>query len=121
MEAHPISSLHEKYTEPKRLFDGTHPPSGEGVELLLQVTQISSPSALHKLPIELQDTILDRVSAGPIENARVSCLLNAGSAFTWKYGNRDVVREKGHRSRTPWTPVESNIWFSDHHSGLAYK
>lgn len=117
-----INSMREKYTEPKRLFDGTHPPSDEAIELLLlQATQISTPPSLHRLPIELQDAILDRVSAGPIERARVGCLLNSGSAFTWKCGNRDVVREEGRRSRTPWTPVESHIWFGDYHSGLAYK
>jgi hypothetical protein len=112
----------ERYTEPKRLFDGMQPPSEEAIELLLQATQTSASTApLHKLPVELQDAILDKVSAGPIESARVGCLLDAGSVFTWKCGNRNIEREVGRRSRTPWTPVESHIWFGGYPSGVAYK
>ncbi|KAH6877671.1 hypothetical protein BKA58DRAFT_451489 [Alternaria rosae] len=117
-----ISSEFEKYTEPMRLFDGIHPPSDETIELLLQATQTSAFTApLHKLPIELQDAILDKVSAGPIESARVGCLLDAGSVFTWKYNNRNIEREVGRRSRTPWAPVESHVWFGGYPSGIAYK
>jgi hypothetical protein len=76
---------------------------------------------LRGLPIELHDAILDEVSAEPIERARVGCLLDAGSVFTWRCGNRGIEREVGRRSRTPWTPVESHIWFGSHHSGIAYK
>lgn len=119
-----MNSELERYTEPKRLFDGTHPPSDEAIELLLQATQTSTSAhvaPLHKLPIELQDAILDKVSAGPIESARVGCLLDAGSAFAWRCGKRNIEREEGRRSRTPWTPVESHIWFGGHPSGIAYK
>jgi hypothetical protein len=117
-----INSELERYTEPKRLFDGTHPPSDEAIELLLQATQTSAPLApLRKLPVELQDAILDMVSAGAIEGAKVGCLLDAGSVFTWRCGNRNIEREEGRRSRTPWTPVESHIWFGDFPSGVAYK
>ncbi|KAF1358979.1 hypothetical protein EJ07DRAFT_122120 [Lizonia empirigonia] len=117
-----INSELERYTEPKRLFDGMHPPSDEAIELLLQATQTSASTApLRKLPVELQDAILDKVSAGPIESARVGCLLDAGSVFTWKCGNRNIEREEGRRSRTPWTPVESHIWFGGYPSGIAYK
>ncbi|KAF2254866.1 hypothetical protein BU26DRAFT_514692 [Trematosphaeria pertusa] len=117
-----INSELKKYTEPMRLFDGTHPPSDEAIELLLQATQTSPPTApLRKLPVELQDAIFDKVSAGPIESARVGCLLDAGSIFTWKCGTRNIKREEGRRSRTPWTPVESHIWFGDYPSGIAYK
>lgn len=95
-----INSELERYTEPKPLFDGTQPPSDEAIELLLEATQTSAPnSPLCKLPIELQDAILDKVSAGPIESARVSCLLDAGSVFAWRCGNRNVEREEGRRSR----------------------
>ena len=117
-----INSELERYTEPKRLFDGTHPPSDEAIELLLQATQTSATTApLRKLPIELQDAILDNVSEGPIESARIGCLLDAGSVFTWRCGNRNIEREESCRSRTPWTPVESHIWFGDYPSGIAYK
>ena len=117
-----ISSEFEKYTEPMRLFDGIHPPSDETIELLLQATQTSAFTApLHKLPIELQDATLDKVSAGPIESARVGCLLDAGSVLTWKYNSRDIKREVSRRSRTPCTHVESHIWFGGYPSGIAYK
>jgi hypothetical protein len=117
-----INSEVERYTEPKRLFDGTHPPSDEAIELLLQATQTSAPtSSLRKLPVELQNAILDKVSAGPIESARIGCLLDAGSVFTWRCGNRNIEREEGRRSRTPWPPVESHIWFGGYPSGIAYK
>ncbi|EOA86443.1 hypothetical protein ACJQWK_06207 [Exserohilum turcicum] len=117
-----INSEFEKYTEPKRLFDGTNPPSDEAIELLLQATHTSAPTTpLHKLPIELQDAILDKVSAGPIESARVGCLLDAGTNFTWRCGNRDIQREEGRRSRTPWSHVESYILFGGCPSGIAHK
>ncbi|KAF2801023.1 hypothetical protein K505DRAFT_291477 [Melanomma pulvis-pyrius CBS 109.77] len=112
----------ERYTEPKRLFDGVHSPSDEAIELLLQATQTSAPTTpLHTLPLELQDAILDKVSVGPIESARVGCLLDVGSVFAWKCGGRNIEREEGRRSRTPWTPVESHIWFGGYPSGIAYK
>ncbi|RMZ70452.1 Fatty acid hydroxylase [Pyrenophora seminiperda CCB06] len=117
-----INSKIARYTKPSRLFNGTDPPSDEAIELLLQATQIRPPTApLRKLPIELQDMILEKISAGPIERARFGCLLDAGSVFTWKCGNRNIEREEGRRFRTPWTPVESHIWFGGYPSGIAYK
>jgi hypothetical protein len=117
-----ISQKRPIYTKPTPLFDGTTPPSDEAIELLLQATQTSAPATpLSKLPTELQDMIIDKVSAGPIESARISCLLNIGSVFVWKCGNRNIEREEGRRCRTPWTPVESHIMFGGHPSGIAYK
>jgi len=109
-------------TEPTRLLDGIHPPSDEAVEILLQATQTRAPdSPLHKLPLELQDAVLDEVSAGPIESARVGCLLGIGSTFRWRCGNRNIEREGVCGSRTPWSRVESHICFGGHRSGVAYK
>ena len=113
-----ISRDFEKYTEPMRLFDGVHPPSEEAVELFLQATQTSPTTApLRKLPVELQDAIIDKVSEEPIESARVGCLLDAGSVFTWKYNDRNIERQVSHRSRTPL----SHICFGGYTSGIAYK
>ncbi|OCK78343.1 hypothetical protein K432DRAFT_436015 [Lepidopterella palustris CBS 459.81] len=112
----------ERYTKPERLFNGTHPPSDEAIKLLLEATQTSAPTTpIRSLPIELQDMILDKVSVGPIESARVGSILNAGSVFTWKCGDRNIEREEGRRNRTPWTPVESHIRFGNYLSGIAYK
>lgn len=117
-----ISSESVRYTKPERLYDGTHPPSNEAINLLLEATQTSLPtSPIHDLPIELQDMILDHVSAGPIERAKVSCKLNIGSSFLWKCGDRAMEREESHTNRTPWSLVESQIMFGNHFSGVVYK
>lgn len=117
-----INSEQESYTEPKQLFHGTSSPSEEAINLLLEASQSAATMApLRNLPVELQDAILVKVSAGPIESARMSCLLDVGSVFTWKCGKRNIEREEGRRSRTPWTPVESHICFGSCCSGVAYK
>lgn len=117
-----INSEDERYAKPERFLDGTHPPSDEAVELLLKATQTKAPTTpIGNLPVEVQDMIIDKVSAGPIESARVGCMLNAGPAFTWKYGDRDIVRQESLTNRTSWTPVESHILFGNHSSGLVYK
>ncbi|KAI0543266.1 hypothetical protein GGR58DRAFT_15466 [Xylaria digitata] len=95
-----INSESVRYTKSKRLFDGYHPPSDEALDVLLQATQGSFPAPidrLHRLPTELQDLILDNVSAGPIERARVGCMLSFGSNFTWRCDGRDIEREEGHK------------------------
>jgi hypothetical protein len=117
-----ISNDFIRHTNPKRLFDGTNPPSDEAIELLLEATQTSAPTALiHRLPVELQDMILDKVSAGPVDAARVGCILGAGSNFAWKSGGREIEREESHRNRTPWSPVESHLMFGNTFSGISYK
>lgn len=111
-----------RYTEPYRLLDGKEPPSDEAIELLLHAIQPSCRvPALHKMPIELQDAILAGVSAGPIERARMGCLLDAGSNFGWSCGGRTVEREIGRRFRGAGTPVESHIQVDGHDTGVAYK
>ena len=117
-----ISNDFTRCTNPKRLFDNINPPSDEAIELLLEATQTSAPTALiHRLPVELQDMILDKVSAGPVDAARVGCILGAGSNFAWKSGGREIEREEAHRNRTPWSPVESNLMFGNTFSGICYK
>ncbi|KAF2808676.1 uncharacterized protein BDZ99DRAFT_509235 [Mytilinidion resinicola] len=117
-----INKESRRYTKCERLLDDTHPPSYEAIELLLEAIQASAfMTPIHRLPVELQDMILDRVSAGPIESARVGCVLNAGSEFTWKCGDRNIEREEGRRNRTEWSPVESHILFGNCSSVIAYK
>lgn len=111
-----------RYTQPEELLNGTKRPSKRAVELLLSATHSEPPfTRLHSLPLELQDRILGGVSLGPVEGARVGCMLDLGSPFAWKDGGREIEREEGHRNRTPWTPVESQIYFGGSFSGLAYK
>ena len=117
-----INTESERCTEPRRLFDGSNPPSDAAMELLVKATHTkTSPTTLHQLPVELQGMILSHVSEGPIERARLGCLLNIGSSFTWQFGGRTIEREEGCRGRTPWTPVESQICFGKWFSGIAYK
>jgi hypothetical protein len=111
----------ERHTKPHRLFNGQDPPSDEAIDLLQSVQQSPKLSPLRKLPVELQDSILDEVSAGPIERARIGCLLDAGSNFGWACGNRIVEREEGRRNRTSQTPVESHVQFDGCDSGVAYR
>jgi len=105
-----------------RPFDGINPPSDEAIDLLLHAMQTCrSMAPLHKLPLEVQDMILDEVSAGSIEKARMGCLLNAGSVFTWRYGNQNIETEEPLQSRTAWSPVESHIYYGRYYSGIAYR
>ncbi|KAI1179727.1 hypothetical protein F4777DRAFT_599753 [Nemania sp. FL0916] len=109
-----------KYTKPERLFDGCHPPSDKALDLLLEATQpefFTHPT--HALPIKLQDLILDNVSLGPIERARIGCTLDIGSPFTWKCKGRSVVRQEDRLIRVPGFPAESHISFGEHSSGVA--
>ncbi len=61
------------------------------------------------------------MSQGPVDAARVGCILELGLPFAWKDGEMDILLEKAHRNRSPWSPVESQVWFGDHFSGIAYK
>ena len=110
------------YTKPVRLFKDTICPSDEAIEFFLGAVQTGvCRTPINGLPIEVQDMILERLSAGPVEAARLGCLLNIGSNFTWRCDGRNIKREKVYRKRTPSSPVESQIWFDSHFSGLSYK
>ncbi|KAI2604592.1 hypothetical protein GGR54DRAFT_451199 [Hypoxylon sp. NC1633] len=117
-----IKSDSEIYTKPERLFNGYDPPCEAAMQLILEATYGGSDKTLiHQSPVELQDLILDNISMGPIERARIGCILETGSVFTWRCKNRNIEREEGCRNRTQFTPVESHIWFGDQPSGVAYK
>ncbi|KEZ46220.1 hypothetical protein SAPIO_CDS1106 [Scedosporium apiospermum] len=117
-----MSRQGERHSRTLRLFDGVEPPSDEAIDLLLEATQTSVPTTrLHHLPMELQDAAIRNVAAGPIESARVGCILNAGSVFTWRRNNRSIRRQEVRAFRSPQSPVESQIFFGDSFSGLAYK
>ncbi|KAF2497955.1 hypothetical protein BU16DRAFT_525535, partial [Lophium mytilinum] len=114
-----INSDSERCSKTGRLFDGTNPPSEEAIDLILQATQKSLPATpIRYLPVELQDMILDRVSASPIESARIGCILNIGSDFAWKCGGRDIERVDGRETSTAL--LESHIRLGNRCSGIAY-
>lgn len=110
-------------------MNGLTPPSLSAVGLLLQ-TLLPPPSprtVLHDLLVEIQDRILEHVSKGPIEAARLGCLLELGSPFIW-IRNVDWPRSGGsvefhdrHKFRYERSPVESKIYFGDTFSGVSYK
>jgi hypothetical protein len=109
------------YTRPEPLFDGKNPPSSEAIRLLLIATCCRFPrTPIHKLPLELQEMILRSVSPGNIEGARLGCLLNLGPPFSWKNGRWVVRRREGYRIRNQHTPIDSQIWFGDYCTGVAY-
>ncbi|KAK2763289.1 hypothetical protein FQN54_009925 [Arachnomyces sp. PD_36] len=111
-----------KYTSPEPFLNGLDPPSDAATSLLILATLPRSlNTALHHLPEEIQNMILDNVSLGSIEGARAGCVLGLGSPFTWKVRGKDLKREEGHRNRSTHSPVEEQIWFGDQHSGIVYK
>ena len=118
-----LGDLHPPiYTRPEPLLNGVNIPSTEAIQYLLLMTDPPNHgSRLHKLPIEVQDIILANLSRGPLESARLGCILSLGSTFTWQcFGN--PVRLQNVLVTRAWAyPVESQIWFGDHISGLVYK
>lgn len=111
-----------EWTRPVPFLNGIDPVLEHAVELLLAATSnhhLKTP--IHRIPVELQTRILRYVSQGPVDTARVGCILGLGLPFAWKDGKMDVVRETAHRNRHFETPVESQVWFGDHFSGVAYK
>ncbi|KAI9878950.1 MAG: hypothetical protein M1830_010068 [Pleopsidium flavum] len=109
-----------KYTQPEPLFDGTNPPSKGAIKLLLIALHAAHTiPPIHYLPAELQDNILNSVSEGEIEGARIGCILNLGTPFLWKSGDRPLERVEWWRNRTTG-PLEQQIWFGGCFSGVAY-
>ncbi|KAI9825601.1 MAG: hypothetical protein M1819_000497 [Sarea resinae] len=80
------------YTNPVAFLDGIHSPSEKALEYLLMANPTCSHSSIHELPLEIQDLILSALSIGPIEAARVGCILDLGSSFEWKTGGHAIER-----------------------------
>jgi hypothetical protein len=118
------------YTARAAFLNGIDAPSSAAIVLLLQGLSFTFPPPrtwVHNFPIEIQDRILEYVSEGPIEAARLGCLLNLGSPFGWMR-TKDETRMRGHierhecyTHRSEATPVESQIWFGETFSGVTYK
>ncbi|PMD40803.1 hypothetical protein L207DRAFT_566184 [Hyaloscypha variabilis F] len=124
------SSKHHRIP-PTVLLDGLSTPASDTIHLLLQaLAPASRPpprTPVHHLPLEMQDRILEQVSKGPIEAARLGCLLDLGSPFMW-LRSRDPPRRDGileliisPSHRNEFSPVESKICFGDVFSGVSYK
>jgi hypothetical protein len=117
-----ISSELERHSKVEPLFTDAFTLSPKAFTLLLEATQNHAPETyIQKIAVELQDMILNKSAAGPLQQAKLGCILNIGSKFTWTWNERDIQREEGDRNRSSGTPVESQIWFDDCFSGLAYK
>lgn len=111
-----------QWTSPEPFFNGEHPISDRAIDLFLSITSTDHPqSSLHRFPLEIQDSILRYTSPGPVEPARLGCVLGLGSPFLWLDGKRRLEREEAHRNRSDFSPVESKIFFDTHFSALAYK
>ena len=118
------------YTAPTTLMDGLTPPSPSAINLLLQALSLSQPqpcTPVHNLPLEIQDRILEHVSEGPVEAARLGCVLDLGSPFIWmravdwprRGGPVELLISPSHRHES--TPIESKICFGDVFSGVSYR
>jgi hypothetical protein len=113
-----------EYTAPERLFNGNpdaEPPSTLALDYLIwAVTPSVRPEStyLHLLPIETQDNILKYVFAGSVATAKIGCLLGLGSVFLWKDGVLNISLEETWTNRTPLSPVESQLWFSESETSL---
>lgn len=111
-----------RYTKPEPLFNGVDSPSQRAIEYqLMAVPSSSLVTPIHKLPVELQDMVLRRVSVGPVEAARVGCKLGLGSTFIWANDNHKIERQPVFSFRNPFSRVESQISFDGCFSGLAYR
>jgi hypothetical protein len=118
------------YTAPVTFMDGLTQPSPSAINLLLQALSPSRPqprTPVHNLPLEIQDQILQHVSEGPVEAARLGCVLGLGSPFTWMRAV-DWPRRGGPVKllTSPWyrtesTPVDSQIYFGNVFSGVGYQ
>ena len=98
-------------------------PDDAAMDLLLEATQYNaSRNPLHRLPIEVQDNILEYVADGPIERARIGCLLDIGSSVTLKGWDKAKhgVGEVGGRALMPRDSVVSYVRFGQDLSGVAF-
>ncbi|TVY39583.1 hypothetical protein LSUB1_G005822 [Lachnellula subtilissima] len=118
------------YTAPTTFMDGLTLPSPSAIILLLQAlspSRVQPRPPIYILPLEIQDRILEHVSEGPIEAARLGCVWGLGSPFTWmravdwprRGGPIDLFVSPSHRHEN--TPVESKICFGDVFSGVSYR
>jgi hypothetical protein len=126
MLCHASDSTKLKHTAPEALFNGNH-GTGHPSELALDYLLWATASArrvirtpLQSLPVEVQDMILEHVSAGTVAAAKVGCSLGLGSPFLWKDGPLSLTLEETWTFRMPGMPVESQIWFGEQRSGIVY-
>lgn len=115
------------YTKPEPLFNGTDKPSPRALGYLFMAAPAQRQSStLHNLPVEVQDSILGKISRGKVESARVGCMLSLGTPFKWERdnggGRGGMIQLQTVLTTKPYdVSVESQIWFDGFPSGLAYK
>jgi hypothetical protein len=119
------------YTSSIPFLNGIDTPSSASITLIIQAFALAFPppphTPIHDLPIEMQNRILEAVSNGPIEAARLGALLGLGSPFTWMRAQDSprsggaIERHMRFAQRHDTSPIESEIHFEETFSGLAYK
>lgn len=126
MLCHATSPASLKHTAPEPLFHGDNsiaPPYDLALDYLIWATSSARASIctpIQLLPIEIQDKILNNVSTGSVVAAKVGCLLGLGSPFLWKDGPLKVTLTEEDSARPLGSPVESEVWFGKHRSGIVY-
>lgn len=82
-----------QHTAPAVLLNGVDAPSPAAMSLLVQAYLHGKrpPPRIftHRIPIEIQDRIMEFVSENPTTAARLECTLRLGSPFAWR--RRDGV------------------------------
>lgn len=113
-------------TAPEPLFNGRYcseSPSDLALDYLIWATASTRPlivTPLQSLPVEVQDMVLNYVSVGTVDAAKVGCLLGIGTPFLWRDDSLRITLEERHVIRPSGSSVESQVWFSEHKSGVVY-
>jgi hypothetical protein len=107
-----------EYTNPELLLNGNSDAEylpERALDYLIWGTPLQS------LPIEVQDRVLDYVSAGGVAAKKTGCVLGIGTAFSWKCGSLDIILQEFWRRRHLGSPVQSQLWLNTHKIGLVYR
>ncbi|KAH7478043.1 hypothetical protein FOMA001_g10323 [Fusarium oxysporum f. sp. matthiolae] len=111
-------------TRTESLFSD-NPPSESAIDMILSASdihqEVSKPSRLNYLPIEIQDRILRQAATSTVAAAKQGIELSLGSPFSWTEQRRKIKLEEVRRHRTEASPIESQIFLNGVMSGLSYK
>lgn len=114
-----------KCTPVEPFFDGQNPPSEIAVRWMLNAIHGDAyplTTRIHKLPLELQEMILDYASGGEIDRAYYAGILGLGIPFEWKSGGMPLKRLKLSKNRKiSETFHEQQIHFWNNFVGITYQ
>ncbi|TVY66479.1 hypothetical protein Focb16_v009929 [Fusarium oxysporum f. sp. cubense] len=113
-----------EWTKPEKLFDGTS-ACDIAIDMLIWAANFSrqrpQKTAIHSLPIEIQDRILYFATTSFVASAKLGCELGLGSPLSWADRGVKIGLQEFKRHRFESSPVECYIAFNGIRCGLAYK